>query len=296
MTPVEQRWASFPVTVCCFAQPLYLRWWQASPSPHLLGPSIAIPYQSAPRVRRRAPAEILALIGAGGMGEVYRARDTKLNARSRIKVLPRVVRGGSRSRRALPARSASPRLAESSEHREDLRAGGADGVSALVMELVEGRRSPTGSRSGAIPARRSAADREADRRSAGSSARAGDHPSRSQAREHQGAAGRHGEGAGLRTGQSAGAGAPSRGAPSVAARRRSRAGDDDRRRRDPRHGGVHVAGAGEGASRPTSAATSGRSGACSTRCSRASARSKVRMSPTCSPVCWRANRTGVCHR
>ena len=32
--------------------------------------------------------EVTAQIGAGGMGEVYRARDTKLNARSRIKVLP----------------------------------------------------------------------------------------------------------------------------------------------------------------------------------------------------------------
>src|ERR1700737_4015923 len=34
------------------------------------------------------PYEILASIGAGGMGKVYRARDTKLDGHGAIKVLP----------------------------------------------------------------------------------------------------------------------------------------------------------------------------------------------------------------
>src|SRR5215470_3720029 len=37
---------------------------------------------------RLGPYEVLALIGAGGMGEVYRARDTKLKRDVALKVLP----------------------------------------------------------------------------------------------------------------------------------------------------------------------------------------------------------------
>ena len=37
---------------------------------------------------RLGPYEIEAAIGAGGMGEVFRARDTKLNRDVAIKVLP----------------------------------------------------------------------------------------------------------------------------------------------------------------------------------------------------------------
>ena len=87
---------------------------------------------------RLGPYEIIAPLGAGGMGEVYRARDTKLNRDVAIKVLPEMFAADA-DRLARFEREAQvlaslnhPNIA----HLYGLEDHGA--TRALVMELVEG--------------------------------------------------------------------------------------------------------------------------------------------------------------
>src|SRR5499427_3199131 len=100
---------------------------------------------------RLGPYEIAAPIGAGGMGEVYRALDTNLKRATAVKVLPESV-------------AADPdRLARFQREAEVLAAFNhpniahihglekSDGTIALVMELVEGPTLADRIAKGAIP-------------------------------------------------------------------------------------------------------------------------------------------------
>jgi Tol biopolymer transport system component len=87
---------------------------------------------------RLGPYEILSLLGAGGMGEVYRAKDTKLHRDVAIKVLPSEV-AADPDRRARFDREAQ--VLASLNHPNIAHIHGVDdspGTPALIMELVEG--------------------------------------------------------------------------------------------------------------------------------------------------------------
>jgi serine/threonine-protein kinase len=83
---------------------------------------------------RLGPYEIVAPLGAGGMGEVYRARDSKLKREVAIKVLPADV-ANDRERLARFQREAE--VLASLNHPHIAHVYGIE-ANALVMELVEG--------------------------------------------------------------------------------------------------------------------------------------------------------------
>jgi serine/threonine protein kinase len=84
------------------------------------------------------PYEIVVLLGAGGMGEVYRARDRRLGRDVAVKVLPASVSEHSEARARFEREA---RIASALNHPHicvlhDI--GRDDGIDYLVMELVEG--------------------------------------------------------------------------------------------------------------------------------------------------------------
>src|SRR5881409_2960167 len=87
---------------------------------------------------RIGPYEVIAPLGAGGMGEVYRARDTRLDRTVAVKVLPAELSGNAqlRLRFEREAKAISSLAHPNICTLHDI--GQQDGIDYLVMEYLEG--------------------------------------------------------------------------------------------------------------------------------------------------------------
>ena len=88
---------------------------------------------------RLGPYEILSPLGAGGMGEVYKAKDTRLDRTVAIKVLPAHVASSPEARQRFEREA---RAVSSLNHPHICTlhdVGHQDGVDFLVLELLEGQ-------------------------------------------------------------------------------------------------------------------------------------------------------------
>jgi eukaryotic-like serine/threonine-protein kinase len=100
---------------------------------------------------RLGPYEVTALLGEGGMGQVYRATDTNLKRQVAIKVLPASLAGDA-DRLARFQREAE--VLAALNHPNIAAIHGlekSEGITALVMELVEGDDLALRIKKGAIP-------------------------------------------------------------------------------------------------------------------------------------------------
>src|SRR5438552_14687059 len=107
---------------------------------------------------RLGPYEILAPLGAGGMGEVYRARDSRLDRNVAVKVLPPDLAMDAEHRERFE-REAHAIAALNHPHictlhdvgHQDPSTGSGQAVDYIVMELVEGETLASRLIKGALP-------------------------------------------------------------------------------------------------------------------------------------------------
>jgi len=102
---------------------------------------------------RLGPYEILAPVGAGGMGEVYRARDTRLNRDVAVKVLPAHLKSDPALRARFDREAKSISSLNHSHICQLYDVGSQDGVDYLVLEFLEGETLEHRLQRGPLPAR-----------------------------------------------------------------------------------------------------------------------------------------------
>jgi serine/threonine protein kinase len=110
---------------------------------------------------RLGPYEIVASLGAGGMGEVYRARDTRLDRSVAIKVLPALLADDAQFRERFDREARAIARLDHPNICALYDVGEQDGTSYLVMQYLEGEtlRQPTFQAQSGRSLRRAAATR-----------------------------------------------------------------------------------------------------------------------------------------
>jgi len=152
---------------------------------------------------RLGPYQIEAAVGAGGMGEVYKARDTRLDRTVAVKVLPGDLASDPDRRRRFEQEARAVAALSHANIVALYDVGTHDGAPFIVSELLEGETLTDALRGGALaiarPSRLGSRLRRASQRP-----RPGHRPPRPEAIQRVPDARRPGEAAGLRDRQAGG--------------------------------------------------------------------------------------------
>src|SRR5215469_9765345 len=104
-----------------------------------------------PSGTKLGPYEILAPLGAGGMGEVYRARDTRLDRSVAVKILPARLSADPEARQRFDREARAISALNHPNICTLYDVGHKDGVDYLVMEFLEGETLADRIRKGPLP-------------------------------------------------------------------------------------------------------------------------------------------------
>jgi Tol biopolymer transport system component len=107
-----------------------------------------------PAGTRLGPYEVVASLGAGGMGEVYRARDTRLGREVAVKTLPALAASDPERRARFEQEARSASALNHPNIITVLDIGDTEGTSYIAMEYVEGRSVRELLASGPLPPRK----------------------------------------------------------------------------------------------------------------------------------------------